>query len=219
MIYIFDNIECFYDKYLELTIGILPAERREKLNNYKRIIDKKLCLIAHLLLLYGLKKEFNIDTDIEFSYDQYGKPYIKNSTDIFFNISHCKEGVACILSRKEVGIDIQDYITYDKNLVRIICTGNELQELQIRNRKDEFLTQLWTLKESYLKCIGTGINERVSEIDFSGKKSSSFKYLKHNFTIIKSEKYCIAVCGNDYSKIIKKVGINELLQFFCKQES
>ena len=44
----------------------------------------------------------------EFSYGEHGKPFLKNYPDWHFNISHCKNAVCCVLSRENVGIDIEE---------------------------------------------------------------------------------------------------------------
>ena len=43
----------------------------------------------------------------EIKYSKTGKPYFKNSV-IYFNYSHSKNYIACAISNKEVGIDIEE---------------------------------------------------------------------------------------------------------------
>ena len=52
-----------------------------------------------------LSKE-NIDNPI-FRTGKYGKAYISNHKNIYFNLSHCDKLVLCSISDREVGVDVE----------------------------------------------------------------------------------------------------------------
>lgn len=156
-IYLFDNIDSFTDELFYRSLQVIPAERGQKAAYFKNMIDKKLSIIAYLLLAYGLKKEYGIVEELIFDFSNNGKPYLKNHPDIFFNCSHCKCGVVCAISNEEIGIDIEEVVNFDAEVAKFICNENEYKGLV--NSQDPVLDfyKLWTMKESVLKFSGKGI--------------------------------------------------------------
>lgn len=72
-------------------------------NTYKLYIKEN--YTSENLLKYALKDYANIDK-YEIVYNEYGKPYLKD-IDIYFNISNSKNVSVCVISNREIGIDIQ----------------------------------------------------------------------------------------------------------------
>lgn len=162
-IYLFENPEMISDELLNRSMALLPIERRKKANRYKHSIDKKMCVISYLLLLYGLKENYGIIFP-KISYESNGKPYLTDYPDIFFNISHCRYACVCALSDRIVGIDIQDIRPFSWDIARRVCSKNELKMLENADDKSELFTKFWTIKESYLKMTGEGIS-KISFVD------------------------------------------------------
>lgn len=82
------------------------------------------------------------------------------SNDKYFNISHSKGVVVLALSPLEVGVDIEVIREYKDELARYISSEEEYG--YITSEKNFF--EIWTSKESLVKCLGTGIKQKVSEI-------------------------------------------------------
>lgn len=90
-----------------------------------------------------------------FLYNEHGAPYLEDGP--YFSISHCKQGIAVVVSDWPVGIDIEGLRKVDEGLVR--KTMNIVEQAQIAaaaNPEQEFI-RLWTRKEAYVKMQGTGI--------------------------------------------------------------
>ena len=92
MLYAFDNLNLITDETLEEMIHDMPIERQRKANSYKNINDKKTCAMAYYLLCNGLKEEYNIENPT-FKYNEYGKPYLRDNGNIFFNITFEKNRI------------------------------------------------------------------------------------------------------------------------------
>ena len=96
--------------------------------------------------------------------NDYGKPYYEN-TNIKFNKSNTLDLSVLIIDNKECGIDIERIRKYDDIMAKRILSKSEYDFVNINN-KDLYFTIIWTLKESYLKCIGTGLNLNLKDISF-----------------------------------------------------
>ena len=152
MTYIFDNIEDFTDEEYFKEIKYVSEKRAEKSMRYRFMIDKKISLIAYLLLVYAVKKEYGIDKMPEMLTDKLGKPYFKDS-NLSFNLSHTRKGVMCSIYSNRVGCDIESIIQHPI-LVQSIFS---LKERNIISNDMKYFTKLWTLKEAYSKCMGFGL--------------------------------------------------------------
>ena len=115
-------------------------------------------LIGEILAKVVIKMIFGIDfVQQKFAYTEYGKPYLSDFPKVHFNISHSGEYVACVVSNKPVGVDIQEICEYNSAVAKRVCNDKEL--LQIENsldRASEF-TKKWTQKEAALKMYGIGM--------------------------------------------------------------
>ena len=100
----------------------------------------------------------------EFSYGEHGKPFLKNYPDWHFNISHCKNAVCCVLSRENVGIDIEEIKEYKESLATYICNDKELLSLHNSDNQEDDFYKLWTEKEAVFKMLGSGITNEIKEV-------------------------------------------------------
>lgn len=93
-----------------------------------------------------------------------GKPYLKSSASdrgeqVFFNLSHSGDYVACVLSDKEVGMDLQEEKAKVPDLNRRL-----LNEREMPPESAQDFYRLWAVKEAYVKCTGTGLLKDLREL-------------------------------------------------------
>lgn len=200
MIYYFEDIKEFNKEEFNYFYEFLPEFRQVKINKLKFFKDKKLSLLGYILLLYGLRVEKNDFSTPVFSYLEYKKPYIKNA---FFNISHCKTGVVCIISDNNVGIDIETIDKDHLSLIDMVMNNNE--EISIINSKikENTFTKFWAIKESYLKNIGSGLIDDLKLLDFSNFKENEFVFDNKLFRIYENENNYICSCSTKKMNLIK----------------
>lgn len=105
----------------------------------------------------GLAKEYGIKECLIFGYEKYGKPFLKYHQDICFNMSHSGYGVICGVSNKTVGVDIQEIVPFDQNIGEMVLSESEKCYLEFSKNPDISFTEIWSLKESYVKMSGIGI--------------------------------------------------------------
>mgnify|MGYP003312990571 CR=1 FL=1 len=164
MIQIF-NIPNGFDTSGELK-KILPHIPQWRLRNvlyYRQDIDKFLCAKSFLMLEDMLRENFGLAECPEFSYESHGKPFFQNYPEIFFNISHCRRGIACAVMDKPVGIDIEE-IQYDEDLAKVIFNSEELEAVRSADEPAVKFTELWTRKESFLKLTGEGLRDDMQDV-------------------------------------------------------
>ncbi len=97
---------------------------------------------------------------IEYCYNEFGKPSLIGREDFYFSLSHAGDWVVMALSRSETGIDIEQIVPLDMEIARHFFSDSEYQQLKKvpdHSKLDHFF-QIWTLKESYSKMIGQGLS-------------------------------------------------------------
>ncbi|WP_296557841.1 4'-phosphopantetheinyl transferase superfamily protein [uncultured Acetobacterium sp.] len=164
-VYLFDQIETFTDDLYDQSLALLPAERQQKAAAYRQKIDRKLSVLAYVLLNYGLKREYGITEKIEFSYCAKGKPLLTHYPQLHFNLSHCQNGVICAIHRSAVGVDIERVEVYDADLARHVCHERELKLISESDNKALAFAKIWTKKESLLKKTGEGLVDNLKKMD------------------------------------------------------
>ena len=150
-------------------------------NTYKLYIKEN--YTSENLLKYALKDYANIDK-YEIVYNEYGKPYLKD-IDIYFNISNSKNVSVCVISNREVGIDIQ-YKTYKESLKNKVFNNKEQELLDKSIEKESVFTKMWTIKESYVKMKGIGLSYGLNNVDTLS--------LKNNIKLLNYKNYIICIC-------------------------
>lgn len=203
MIYFFDDYENFCaEKFLK----ILPENRIEKYNRLKRNSDRDNCVVAYLLLRYALR-ENGIDS-FETEVGANGKPFLK-SEKLFFNISHCAEGVAVVVDTEPVGIDVQEIGGFNEKVAKRFFNESENKKINASPDKAKAFTRIWALKESAIKCEGKSLANLV-EFSFGDYENFFEKYEK-KFSCLSEKNVLISVCGDRYFDKIKNVKTEDFI--------
>ncbi len=100
--------------------------------------------------------------EIAFVKNNHGKPCAEN-LPVYFSVSHSTDMVICAVSDKEIGIDIERTKPFNPNAAKKFATEKELE--YIRSNENGFF-EIWTLKEAYFKCIGTGLGADIKNVSF-----------------------------------------------------
>ena len=158
--------EEIWDFDLEAGLREISEQRREQALKFKFEQGQRLCVLAYQLLKQGLREEYGITENPVFEYNEHGKPSIVGHPEIFFNLSHCKYAAVCVVSDQPVGIDVESIREYRDGLVRYSMNDEEVRQIESSEHPDRAFIRLWTMKESTLKLIGTGIsNDLKTAID------------------------------------------------------
>lgn len=164
-----------------------PVSRKERVDRFKFDEDKRLSLAAWKLLEMACR-DFGITKMPEWSFEEKGKPYFKEYPAIHFNLSHSHNRVMAIVSDEcEVGCDIEICKDGNLDLVERFFSEEEKKVLEAEEKDvaSKRFYQLWTLKESFMKCTGRGlslplhsfsmqINENPIRVKWEGEGTYSF---------------------------------------------
>ena len=106
--------------------------------------------------------------EVEFEYEKNCKPNLKN-TSLYFNLSHSLSYALVALSKGHpIGIDVEEIRKIDfESIASITFSFQEqsyLNSLKPSKRLEEFY-KIWTLKEAYLKTLGTGFSQDPAAIN------------------------------------------------------
>lgn len=189
-VYLFEQVELVTEDFIKWALPLLPEERRRKALRYRQPTDRKTCVITYLMLKIALKECFQI-TDFSIMYGKYGKPYLAEYTDVFFNISHCKHGCAVAVATCPVGVDIQDIRQFSWDVAKRVCCREELEVLEKSTDKEREFVRMWAMKESYVKMIGEGIGAGLNGIN---------TLIEKNMEVTNREKAIVSVCGQKPAK-------------------
>ena len=135
----------------------LSQYRKEKLARITAPKAYALSLGAELLLMAALKELNGPMPPLEVICGEGGKPALQDGPE--FSLSHSGERVLCALSDEAVGADLQQMRPCNPALTRRFFTGAEVAWLEEQRERDQAFSLLWSLKESYVKFLGSGIAE------------------------------------------------------------
>lgn len=205
---------------------LLPIYKRQKINRLINKKDKIRTLIGEILIRTIILKELKIKHDnIQFDKNKYGKPYLSGYKDFNFNISHSGDFVVCVIDEKPIGVDIeQEKLIEHKEIAGNFFTEGEYKyiskgdlDTQIRKFYD-----IWTLKESYIKCCGTGLSMKLNsfsisiDTDKNISVDSSDEYAFKIFNQLSGYKMSVCSLNKEISQNIKIINQDDLINKFYK---
>lgn len=169
----------------------LPKNRQKRASNHLHKIDKIRSVAAFSLLIKLLNDNHITYRNENFKIDKNGKLYLANSK-IYLNIAHGGNYVIAGISDQPIGVDVESIRREKKywQIVDLVFNQNEKKKFRHSIRKKKPFYQVWTTKESYVKCIGKGLQIGMTTIDISALEKQGY-YFKLFFL----KKHQFAVCN------------------------
>lgn len=155
---------------------------------------------AHKLLRECLKsRDIAYSEDLRIEKGKYGKPYLAEYPDVKYNISHADGIAACMVSDSECGIDCEKVRNLREGVLRRAFSEREREMIAsvAEAERDLLFFRLWTLKESYIKAIGTGLSYPLETAEFllnSGEIHTNIKGWHFRQHILRDNKYVVSIC-------------------------
>ncbi|MBR3779734.1 MAG: 4'-phosphopantetheinyl transferase superfamily protein [Clostridia bacterium] len=162
------NISSVSEKEFREWFGAMSEKKKEAVRKLLVPQKQKLKIAADHICRKAISEFCGIPAqDIEFSVSEFGKPYIKG-LNVHFNISHSGDCAVCAVSDKEIGVDIEKIRSINPETSKRFACENEQD--YIDSHTDGFF-EIWTLKEAYFKCIGTGLGADIKTVSFEISES------------------------------------------------
>lgn len=137
----------------------LPKEVISHINKYKNNEFKKISKLGWSFLFKLLKDKYHLNlVKDRVTFNKNGKPYLK-SESLFFSLSHSLNLIAIAISSKDIGVDIEKLIPNEisNTLYKRILNKNQIKQYLKSKNKLDYLTKVWTKKESYIKNKGLSV--------------------------------------------------------------
>ena len=169
-----------------------------------------------------LKVDFGVEVTNYF-FNDHGKPFLL-SDKYGLSVSYTDDRVYVAIAAVKVGFDAEKIADIDLGVSQTFMSENEQRRLVEAMNKLEYFYRSWTLKESYLKLIGTGIDDTIATVEpieyergkyHLSEKGEKSAYFNHSVTNDVAFSLCSYVLldykfieFNSKKKFLKKYGNN-----------
>jgi 4'-phosphopantetheinyl transferase len=111
--------------------------------------------------------------EVKLGTDDRGAPFVVAQPELCVSISHADGLIACALSLRRVGVDVErlDRSEADRDFAGRTCTSGELASFNAVGwdaSTRATLVRFWTRKEAVAKVLGTGFAVDPRDIDVRG---------------------------------------------------
>ena len=165
--------------------SVLSAQEMHQHDRFHFEKDKHSYLVSHALLRHALSKYSTVRAlQWQFSCNTHGKPELVKDTvaldidipAISFNLTHTDGLCACVVTLdRTCGIDAENI--HRKNRLAAVAqrmfAEEELKVLQENPDEQHQFYNFWTLREAYVKALGTGLAGSSKDYYFSVKPKGS----------------------------------------------
>ncbi len=205
-----------------LLCASLPDDTVKKAARFKFSAGAQRQIVGELMVRAVLGEKFGLqNSQIIFEFSNNGKPKLKENENIHFNISHSGNWVVCAFSNLQVGVDVEKIRKVNFEIARRFFSDEEVFRLFSlpENLQTEYFFDLWTLKESYLKAVGTGLTKPLKSFTVKENDNEILLFdggIKKDVFLKKvnaDKNHKLAVCSfeADCSGELKKIFIDDIL--------
>jgi 4'-phosphopantetheinyl transferase len=200
--------------YFDRIYPYINSERRERINSFLHIEDALRSLAGEWLTRLVLSEKLHLNLfDININYGENGKPILNYPSGLHFNISHSADWSVCAISTLPVGIDIEIIQPIELSIAKDCFTENEYKTMTgfaDRAAQLNYFYHTWTIKESYLKAIGSGFSKAPdsfgtdignNQILLTGDIERGYSFRQYDFD--NGYKLCICSLDAQFSNDIK----------------
>ncbi|MGT2637901.1 4'-phosphopantetheinyl transferase family protein [Streptococcus ratti] len=180
----------------QLYLSLASPFKKRRLARYRDKNDKLRSIASDILIRQAVSayKKIPIET-VKILTNPFGKPYTPNCR-LEYNVSHSHQLSILGCCLRPIGVDIEkmEEIEFDA-ILKQFGTELEYSNFKKSNHQKEYFYKIWTLKEAYFKCLGTGITDlQAIEIIIKDNRiiTNKLEYRFESFLVHKD--YMAAVC-------------------------
>lgn len=206
-------------------ISYISEDRNRKVVKFNKWEDAQRALLSDVLVRGYIERKKGIkNKDIIFNTNKFGKPYLINNNDFYFNISHSGRWVVGVFSDCEVGIDIEEIKPIDLSIAENFFSREEYSYLMNVKQNEQLLAfyELWTIKESYIKAIGMGLSIPLSDFTITINEQKIIHVKESRVTGVQFDlklydidpMYKLSVCSSKkiYEETFSVMPLNEFIK-------
>ena len=201
---------------------LLPPVVCEAASKFKYPAGQQRKVLGELLLRALIFKNYHINpTKIRLGYSEKNKPFLHSHPGIHFNISHSGAWVVIAFANTEVGVDVEQIRKVNLNIARRFFSQAETEQLfsYSDSARTEYFFDLWTLKESYLKAVGTGLTKPLKSFTVVKKRDAfhladcerSDEIVLKQMVLERDYKLSVCTFGESVSEHFSVLYLNDLL--------
>ncbi len=189
----------FFDQFLPC----LSPEGKARAGRFHFFEDAVRFTAADVLTRSVIIKKLRCKNEaIVFERNPYGKPFLKDRSEVQFNKSHSGRWAVCAFDETPAGADIQQVRPVNFKLTKRYFSPLEDEVFQKKpaEEKTDYFFDIWTLKESYIKAVGKGLSLGLNTFSVIMEKDGikvrsgyDDRYYLRQYNI--DPAYKLAVCG------------------------
>lgn len=171
---------------IRTALKVLSPEECTRCNRFLFESDRRDFAIAHALLRRSLSMRDEIAPEAwSFTRSEQGKPVLcedlQARTRLHFSLAHTHGLVVCAVARdRELGIDVESVARHVDimDIAAHYFSPAEVEQLQSCEgdiRRVRF-TEIWTLKEAYVKAIGRGLSIPLKDFTFGFEGETGLRF-------------------------------------------
>lgn len=166
------NLELPEEKINQL-FNLLNKDEQERAQRFHFARDRARFIAARGMLRKLLGQYVAISPEqLQFNYNQYGKPNLIQKPEIQFNLSHAhNQALIAVTLASAVGVDIEycDREVDIDGISKRFFSANECQVIQSLTdvKKRQVFFTAWVRKEAFLKALGMGLSYSLDKVEVS----------------------------------------------------
>ncbi|MCG6039133.1 4'-phosphopantetheinyl transferase superfamily protein [Acinetobacter baumannii] len=154
-------------------LGFLSSAEKLRYDQYHPKAAR-LFLISRVLVKTVLADKLGISPhQVNIQLHLNGKPFVQGRKAVYFNLTHSADVIILAVTEEgEIGVDIEqvdrefEWMRVDSVLAPIEIEWIKKNELTDPFSVYQRFFQIWTLKESYIKCTGEGMSRHLKKLNF-----------------------------------------------------
>lgn len=142
-------------------LHLVSPEKQERIKQFSFFRDARNCFLGDVLVRVEICRSTGFGMkQLEFTTNEYGKPFLIGRPCIQFNISHAGRYIACAVADEPVGIDIEIMKPLELRIAERFFASDETEYIMVDNHIYRFY-EVWTKKESRIKWEGKGLHKSL----------------------------------------------------------
>ncbi|MCL6454599.1 MAG: 4'-phosphopantetheinyl transferase superfamily protein [Alicyclobacillus sp.] len=154
------------DRLRRKFLGFLAEDQQERVSRCLDPMASRQIVVADLLVRAVLGERLQVKNhQLAFERNEHGKPSLRGTSQVHYNVSHSREWILCAVGTAEVGVDIQYMQPFNHGAVHRYLHPAEQRDIAAQGSAARQLVrfyEIWTRKESYVKAMGRGFAEPLS---------------------------------------------------------